>query len=126
MYICVRIKIVSVVAVLLALVLTPRRLQAQHPFLIVTEANYPTLRALAAQSPWSDMKSAAISDVQSLNYNVSNKYKDKALRMTNIVSAGALAYILDPNNSSTYLTKVHDTMVNYWPDLRGSLANDFQ
>jgi hypothetical protein len=126
MRINMRSNAVSVVGVLLAVVLTPARLRAQHPFLIVTEANYPTLRALATQSPWSNMKAAAISDVQSLNYNVSNKYKDKALRMSNIVSAGALAYILDPNNSSTYITKVHDTIVNYWPDLRSGLATDFQ
>jgi len=92
-----------------------------HPFLIVAESNYPALRALAEQLPWSQMKTDAISDVQTLVYNSADDYEKKAQLMGDIVSAGALAYILDPSNSSTYISKVYDTMVNYWPDLWAGL-----
>ncbi len=67
------------------------------------------------------MKAEAISDVLSLNYDLGAGYEDKAKRMGDIVSAGALAYILDPDNKATYISKVHDTMVNYWDDLRAGL-----
>jgi len=95
--------------------------QPQHPFLIVTESNYPTLRALAEQPPWSQMKADAVSDVQTLVYNPADSYGRKARRIGDIVSAGALAYILDPPNRSTYISKVYNTMVNHWPELRAGL-----
>jgi len=92
--------------------------QSNHPFLIVTESNYPALRALAEQSPWSQMKANAISNVRAdVSKKPATDYKKKVQRMGNIVSAGALAYILDPPNSSTYVSMVYDTMVNHWPDL---------
>jgi hypothetical protein len=95
--------------------------QRNHPFLIVTESDYPALRALAEQSPWSQMKADAISDVQTLVCNPADDYGRKVGRMGDIVSAGALAYILDPPNSSTYVGKVYNTIVNCWPDLRAGL-----
>jgi len=91
-----------------------------HPFLIVAEPNYPALRALASQSPWSNMKADAIKDVQKLVYNPADDYSTKVNRMNDIVGAGALAYILDPNNSSTYISKLYSTMMN-WSDLRAGL-----
>ena len=91
-----------------------------HPFLIVAEPNYPALRALTSQSPWSNMKADAIKDVQNLVYNPADDYSTKVNRMNDIVGAGALAYILDPNNSSTYVSKLYSTMMN-WSDLRAGL-----
>jgi hypothetical protein len=95
--------------------------QRNHPFLIVTESNYPALRALAEQSPWSRMKADAISDVRTLVYKPEDSYGTKAGRLGDIVSAGALAYILDPPSRATYVSKIYSTMVNHWPELRAGL-----
>ncbi len=99
---------------------------ATHPFLIIDDANDSNLRALASDYPWSSMKATAISDAQNLTYNSGDAYDVKAWRMDDIVSSCALAYILDPNNRSTYLQKVRDNIVNNWPNLRSGLANDWK
>ncbi|MCK4752979.1 MAG: DUF5011 domain-containing protein [Planctomycetes bacterium] len=99
--------------------------QAEHPFLIVSESDYPGLRALSSEWPWSDMKEDAISDIMNLSYNPNESdYKQKAYRMADIVEAGALACILEPdaNIRSTYVNMTYDKMATWWPDLRAGIT----
>ena len=105
------------IVMLLVLVSTPAILQAAHPFLIVTEANYPQLQSRAATSPWSTMKSQACSDCKNLVFNTGTDYVTQADQMDDIASTCALAYILDTNtaNRAIYLAKFYDTAMTAWP-----------
>jgi len=103
------------IVMLLVLVSTPVILQAAHPFLIVTEANYTQLQSRAATSPWSTMKSQACSDCQTIVFNTSTDYVTQTHQMDDIASACALAYILDAANRSTYVTKFYTTAMAAWP-----------
>ena len=95
------------IVILLALVLTPAILQAAHPFLIVTEANYPELQARASGSPWSDIKANALNDASNLVYDPGlYPYKIKTSRLRDVVSSCSLAYILDPTNRTQYKNKI--------------------
>ncbi len=89
-----------------------------HPFLIVHEANYPALQARASQWPWNDMKDDAISDAGSSVYNPGESdYGQKCYRVRDISSSNALAYILDPNNRTTYKNKIRDQLNTGLDDL---------
>ncbi len=117
--------------VLLAVVLSAGVVQGAHPFLIVTEANFPELQSRAGTAPWSTMKSDAISN-SGLTYNASGDHKTNALILSNIVSGSALSYILDVGNRSTYQSRLYDAiMVNGkgWQDiisaLPGVTSHDF-
>ncbi|MCK4751861.1 MAG: hypothetical protein KAS75_00340, partial [Planctomycetes bacterium] len=99
------------IVILLALVLTPAILQAAHPFLIVTEANYPELQARASGSPWSDIKANALNDASNLVYDPGlYPYKIKTSRLRDVVSSCSLAYILDPTNRTQYKNKIRDQL----------------
>ncbi len=126
-----RSKLSLLVVVLLCVVLGGGVVQAAHPFLIVTEPNFPELQSWAGTAPWSTMKSDAISN-SGLTYNASGDHKTNALILSNIVSGSALAYILDVGNRSTYLDTLYDAiMVNGkgWQDiisaLPGVTSHDF-
>ena len=116
------------VLVVFFMVLMPTCLLAAHPFLIVTEANYPELQSRASTQPWTDMKGEAISDAGSITFNTGSDYVTQSGQMDDIASTCALAYILDPTNRSTYVTKFYNTAMTAWPSyLRpGLLDNDFQ
>lgn len=93
-----------------------------HPFLIVKESDYSALQAKAAQAPWGGWKANAISK-STLVYNSSptvlvgnNVVRTKSENMRNIVSGGALAYILDPVNRSTYKNRIVAALKK-WDDL---------
>ncbi|MFA6097479.1 MAG: chitobiase/beta-hexosaminidase C-terminal domain-containing protein [Candidatus Paceibacterota bacterium] len=93
-----------------------------HPFLIVKEGDYSALQAKAAQAPWGGWKANAISK-SALVYDPSptvlvgnNLVRTKSENMRNIVSGGALAYILDPANRTTYKNRIV-TALKKWDDL---------
>ncbi|MCK4626849.1 MAG: fibronectin type III domain-containing protein, partial [Phycisphaerae bacterium] len=92
--------------------------KVKHPFLIVKKADYVALRARAAKSPWKQMKADAISYMKSHNYTstkdvfVGKKYSS----MAGIARAGALAYILDPDNKTYYRKKITDAL-SHWDKL---------
>jgi len=105
------------IVMLLVLVSTPAILQAAHPFLIVTEANYTQLQSRSATSPWSTMKTQACSDCKTLVFSTSTDYATQTHQMDDIASACTLAYILDTNtaNRTTYLNKFYNTAMTAWP-----------
>jgi len=91
--------------------------QAQeHPFLIVKESQYAELQARSSNSPWLKMKTDAIAYVNGHSYNPSSSISNRIGMMKDIVSAGALAYILDSANRVSYKDKVLNTL-QYWDDI---------
>ncbi len=105
------------IVMLLVLVSTPAVLQAAHPFLIVTEANYPELQSRAAAAPWSAMKSSACSDCLAIVFDTGTDYVTQTHQMDDIASTCALAYILDTNtaNRSAYVNKFYTAAMTAWP-----------
>ncbi len=123
MCICTKSKLSLLIGVLLAVVLSGGVLQAAHPFLIVTEANFPALQSRAGTAPWSTMKSSAISN-SGLSYNAGGDHKENALILSNIVSGSALLYILDVGNRSTYQSRLYDAIMvsgKGWDDIISAL-----
>ena len=97
---------------------------SNHPFLIVTEANFPELQSRAATSPWSAMKSQACSDCLNLSFSTGTDYVTQAGQMDDIASTCALAYILDPAKRDTYVAKFYNTAMTAWPGyLRPGLSS---
>ncbi len=96
-----------------------------HPFLVVREADIPALRAKAAVSPFSNMRTAAINSANSLTFSTSGSIRDRSLRLNNIMSATALAYLLETNATTraAHLAKIVDHM-KYWnPAQTGNLSS---
>ncbi|WP_168433004.1 heparinase II/III domain-containing protein [Pontiella sulfatireligans] len=90
-----------------------------HPHIIVTEPEFAQLRARSGKWPWSAMKEKAIHDATNLSFPRTEEVapptgRDKPIaayeldcyRIQDIVSACALAYILDPDHKSIYLRKM--------------------
>jgi hypothetical protein len=111
---------ISLSFVFVGLTDTTRAVQT-HPFLLVRESDYPALQAQASSEPWLTMKTRAINDVTNLNYDPLLDITAKSNRMRDIVSAGSLAYILDPVNKDTYKNKVLSTL-NNWDDIAPALS----
>jgi hypothetical protein len=92
--------------------------QQSHPFLIMTASDRPLLEARAAQSPWKEMRDAAVADCTNLSYSTT---VDKTLRgdlLRSVVSACTVAYLADPPGRAAHRGKLLDTF-NYWDDFYG-------
>jgi hypothetical protein len=95
-----------------------------HPFLIVNESSYSALQAKATLAPWSDWKTNAISksaiiyDPTPTTLVGNNIIRTKSEAMRNIVSGGALAYILSTNDTDRlkYKNRIVAGLKN-WDDL---------
>ncbi|MBN1676569.1 MAG: chitobiase/beta-hexosaminidase C-terminal domain-containing protein [Kiritimatiellae bacterium] len=90
---------------------------AEHPFLIVKESNYAELQARAAKSPWKEMKSTAMKWISSSTVPSNVQH----IRIQ--VSAGALAYILDPPNRAKYKDALVKRL-NNWEVINRNLKPD--
>jgi hypothetical protein len=84
-----------------------------HPFLIVSADEYADWRQRALQEPWASVKTKTLSTATTLSYDpaLSGPYRGKVLRLKTVVSACALASILDPGNIATYTQKAADQMI---------------
>jgi hypothetical protein len=107
---------------LASVLLFPSQTIAQtHPFLLTTQSQFSTLQARSSQPPYSTMKTDAINTCQNLQYTskdnacVGTGYNDTHC-MRNLMSACALAYIVDPTNKLTYLNKV-TSILPRWEDI---------
>ena len=85
-----------------------RRIPMDHPFLIVREEDYAALRARADLSPWKEMQEAARRTILSKTYPLGADIENKSLALKEILSAGALMYILDPAGRPSYLAKLQE------------------
>ncbi len=90
----------------------------EHPFMIVREGEYDSLRAKSERWPWSVMKRRAIDRAMTLSYDSSVADVQKALSAYDLGSSCALAYILDPGNRETYVTKVRVDVQRLLHDVR--------
>jgi hypothetical protein len=101
------------IALLTIVLLQPNHIEAQQarPFLLVRSSQFAELQSRASQMPYSAMKTDAINTCTNLQYNAGEtpcagtSYNDTHC-IRNIMSACALAYIVDPSNKQTYLNKI--------------------
>ncbi|WAC19867.1 hypothetical protein OVA24_00560 [Luteolibacter sp. SL250] len=91
-----------------------------HPFLIVSEEEYPAWREKALREPWSGMKAKALQAAATLTYDpaFSGSYRSKVLGLKTVVSACALSSILDPANAATHADKAAAEMIAGLTDIR--------
>lgn len=84
-----------------------------HPYLIVSADEYDSWRQRALKEPWASVKTKTLSAAATLTYDpaFSGSYRTKVLRLKTVVSACALASILDPGNTATYTQKATDQMI---------------
>jgi len=92
-----------------------------HPFLITTQADYDELRARASTSPWREMKLDAISTATA-GYEPFKIYPDPkngpydeligALHISDVLSASALAFILDVDHETLYKDRIVEGILN--------------
>jgi hypothetical protein len=94
--------------------------KVKHPFLIVKESDYPALRARAAKSPWKEMKADAIACVKKARFDPKADCYKRCNQMSEITGAGALAYILDPDNKALYKNKIADAL-KHWGKIHDEL-----
>ena len=106
-------------AMLLASVHVDVARAVEHPCVMVTEADYERLRSMAEGTegiPWAHLKSNAINYITHVNYDPSADFSDRMELIVNLTNCGALAYILDPDNSSLYVNKLKTTL-SLWEDI---------
>ena len=96
---------------------------AARPYMIVTEADYSSLQARAAQWPWSVMKTKAIYDASHLTYDANASFQTKCNTAKDIASSCALAYILDPANRSTYVSQIETALAPAMDAIRNEKQN---
>lgn len=90
-----------------------RIIEDNHPFLIVKEEMYPDLREKANQSPWKDMKEDARRIFSQEYDSTLQDVDDKAIRIRDIISAGTLLWILEPDSQEVYLDKIVQTLYQF-------------
>ena len=100
-------------------------LSQSHPFMIVKESEYESLRAKAGEWPWSVMKEKAVDYARNkVEYNPDLIFIRKCYITYHIVNALALSYILDPENKSEYVAKFEDVVFRYIDDIRNEKESD--
>lgn len=91
-----------------------------HPFLIVSAGEYASWREHALQEPWATVKTKTLTAAATLSYDpaLPGSYRSKVLRLKTVVSACALASILDPANANTYAQKAAAQMITGLTNIR--------
>jgi hypothetical protein len=79
----------------------------EHPFLLVKESEFPEWRERMTSEPWATIGQKAISVANNDSYDVdfTGDYRMRVLQLKTIVSACALAAILDPDNADAHYEK---------------------
>jgi hypothetical protein len=89
-----------------------------HPFIIVRESEYDSLRARSFRWPWSIMKRKAIEAARPVSYQNEMTFHRKALLIHDLGSACALARILEPSGTAAYVGIVSNDIRTLLHDLR--------
>jgi hypothetical protein len=95
---------------------TPEELKEEidkHPFLIVNEDMYADLREKANHSPWKEMKEDAQRIFAQEYDSTFEDVDDKAIRIRDIISAGTLLWILEPDSQEIYQDKIVSTLYRF-------------
>lgn len=87
--------------------------EQMHPYLIVKASEFDELRNRSLHEPWARFKSTAISVAVSLTFNTESNYMARCVNIRELVDTCSLAYIVDPDNKTTYINKIVDVL-NYW------------
>ena len=95
-----------------------------HPYLIVKKSEYAALRARADQYPWSGMKKQARDNCTNLSYSSKATIAAKGVRIRDIMGACSLMYVLEPDQRSTYLTKMA-TVFEAWPAVLSQMRKQY-
>jgi hypothetical protein len=90
----------------------------RHPFIIVRESDYDSLRARSVRWPWSVMKAKAFAMVRLNSSPGFESYYRKALRVHDLGTACALARILDPSTAGVSVRHVIGEIRSLVHDLR--------
>ncbi|SBT44009.1 CBM96 family carbohydrate-binding protein [Micromonospora auratinigra] len=91
-----------------------------HPYLLVGEAEYPELRARAAQDPWLGWRAAA-ADLARQPCPTPAQEPDvgkRATRMSQIAGAASLAYVLDPADAALHRATLLGLIDRYRTEVR--------
>jgi len=100
----------------------PPPLPTDHPYLLVTESDFPAMQQRALSEPWASAKTRALQDATTLTYDYGMDVRDKSARFVAMASSNALAYILDPDNRASYLQNLID-LLPLIDDVRDSRIN---
>lgn len=98
---------------------------ASHPGVIVRPEEYPELRTLATIDPWATMHAAALADVGSIAINPDDSVTIRANRLSQLMSANALAYVLEPDPAArrVHLGRIDAAMTWWDPSVPGNLRS---
>lgn len=90
-----------------------------HPFLIVSSGEFAEWRSRTATEPWASMKTKCLDIANNVSFdlNSSARLRNQALELKLIVSASALATILDPVNAQAHADKALAEMLAGLPDI---------
>lgn len=93
----------------------PRRSEAkgERPFVLVSPDELDELRARANRSPWREMKEQALADAEKLSiWNDDGEFElgNRFTGFRDVISANALAWILDPEHKAGHLEKLYKEM----------------
>lgn len=89
-----------------------------HPYIIIKESEYDSLRNRSAEWPWSEMKIQAEKKAMSINYDPELNLWGKCNATFYLAGAAALAYILDTTNSMDYLKRAEIVVAKFINDIR--------
>jgi hypothetical protein len=82
----------------------------QRPFMIVSKADYDSLRIRASRWPWSIMKAKAVRTVRAAILVTDTSLYRKTVLAHTLGSAAGLAYVLDPGRRSAYCATVEQVL----------------
>jgi hypothetical protein len=99
---------------------------ADHPFIAVSSGEYSTLRALAAYPPWDGMASNAFSAATNTTVTATDSITDRSKDLSILMSANALAYILETNTVTrrAYKDTIIDNFTWWDPNTTGNLYSE--
>lgn len=96
----------------------PPEKETHHPFLIVKEDQYQSLRDKSDKEPWKSMKADAIE-------RAGKGAATKPYDLQYYIGAVALAYILDEDNAQTHANRVRDAIINQYSNLEFKDGSDW-
>ena len=92
----------------------PVTLAQEHPFLIIKKDMYQELAARQDNKPWSELKQRSKEIMQSVDpITDGGDLSDKIVQMREVCDAGALLYIIDPDNKEQYKNNIRDYIINW-------------
>ena len=97
----------------------------EHPHMLVREHEYAALRVKSERWPWLIIKQKALYHAARLHYDPSLSFSVNAYeQVPRLAGACALAYMLDPDQRSLYVSKVQTELAAALADIRRRKGTD--